>query len=91
MASKRSLAVAMWVGVGAIVLVLLLELVSIERWSSTSAMGTTVGVIEYRSGLGGLNRVTMTINEVGLWLTGARFTGPSSYGHFDRWTHTYVR
>jgi hypothetical protein len=33
----------------------------------------------------------MTINEIALWPTGARFQGPASYGTFNRWMHTYAR
>ena len=68
----------------------LLEVVSIRAWSSTTLpIGGHVGTITYRETWGELNRFTMTINEGILWVFGYRMTGPSSYGHFDHWMHTY--
>jgi len=70
---------------------LLLEVVSISEWSANTIPfgGGRIGVIHYRPIWGELNRATMTINEGLLWVFGYEMIGPSSYGQFDVWMHTY--
>jgi hypothetical protein len=70
--------------------VVVLEVVSIQRWTASTSLNKRVGVIDYRD-LGSINYFTMGMNEIMLGIMGFDFSGPKVHGTFGKWMHTYSR